>query len=720
MRSQGVLSMEDCQEMLVSSLYPTDRQRASHFLDVITTKGQRGYNAFLDCLDEHYPHVYKTVTGKEPSPRPHMPMSPSVFNFSEGFGTLLSEISNHNHQLQQDNNEKTYSLDKLQDENIDLANQNATYMEKLKNYQIVLKNYKQLEIDHRDLKDELLDLYISLHQTEKDKEKYKALSKQKSEKVHEYEEKLKRITNLLNSQRNSLERTSSKNEKLSQEKNQLQKEISHIKMEMEKVHRQSTISCASYTESIELDKDTMIEIYKQDKETALRDYEDVNSQLYEARQEIDSKDMKVDKLEAENKDLKFTIEMIQKDLSATERNYQLMWQELQISNRDANNALEQRNQSQAELQMIRKETEQRQFMLQEELMKYKGELHSNPQDNMVDGDGLSISPLMIAMSRKPVRGSYMSSSSGVSSGRDSLEITLGDTAETTKAVTLPRPAPPVSLKPRPSLPSKPKSSAIDDNDDIQPISRSRLYPIVQREDSTTKLEHDTFPQSEIPLSDTPAETKTDDGAVCKSGRQGFVDRPEIFSESMQARHGSQRKSREFYEAQDCMLDEMRKSVFDLDRSRTHKKHAKLGTYDDFLPLDYDDESEELARIMRTDRLTMKPYKPRESSPVETSNSRSASIKPPVTTKKPSTKKPSTEKQVPNGPPNGATMIGGIQPHGRHSSLPNNAIPSQNGCISALVSATVSPTVNSWHERSPRQISRKRLGARKSNSEDKPD
>ena len=48
-----------------------------HLLDVISTKGSRGYEVFLECLDEHYPHLYKDVTGTEPNPRPTVP-SPDV------------------------------------------------------------------------------------------------------------------------------------------------------------------------------------------------------------------------------------------------------------------------------------------------------------------------------------------------------------------------------------------------------------------------------------------------------------------------------------------------------------------------------------------------------------------------------------------------------------------------------------------------------------------
>lgn len=44
-------------------LYP------GRLLDILHTKGQRGYVVFLESLEFYYPELYKLVTGKEPTRR---------------------------------------------------------------------------------------------------------------------------------------------------------------------------------------------------------------------------------------------------------------------------------------------------------------------------------------------------------------------------------------------------------------------------------------------------------------------------------------------------------------------------------------------------------------------------------------------------------------------------------------------------------------------------
>jgi hypothetical protein len=38
-------------------------------LDILHTKGRRGYVVFLESLEFYYPELYKLVTGKEPTRR---------------------------------------------------------------------------------------------------------------------------------------------------------------------------------------------------------------------------------------------------------------------------------------------------------------------------------------------------------------------------------------------------------------------------------------------------------------------------------------------------------------------------------------------------------------------------------------------------------------------------------------------------------------------------
>lgn len=42
---------------------------AGRLLDILHTKGERGYVAFLESLEFYYPELYKLVTGNEPTRR---------------------------------------------------------------------------------------------------------------------------------------------------------------------------------------------------------------------------------------------------------------------------------------------------------------------------------------------------------------------------------------------------------------------------------------------------------------------------------------------------------------------------------------------------------------------------------------------------------------------------------------------------------------------------
>lgn len=59
--------------VLASAAHSADVSLLSLFLgrllDILHTKGQRGYVVFLESLEFYYPELYKLVTGKEPTRR---------------------------------------------------------------------------------------------------------------------------------------------------------------------------------------------------------------------------------------------------------------------------------------------------------------------------------------------------------------------------------------------------------------------------------------------------------------------------------------------------------------------------------------------------------------------------------------------------------------------------------------------------------------------------
>uniref|UniRef100_A0A8B9I3L8 Caspase recruitment domain-containing protein 11 n=1 Tax=Anser brachyrhynchus TaxID=132585 RepID=A0A8B9I3L8_9AVES len=69
LRQCKVIDEQDEDEVLNSLMLPSKINRAGRLLDILHTKGQRGYVVFLESLEFYYPELYKLVTGKEPTRR---------------------------------------------------------------------------------------------------------------------------------------------------------------------------------------------------------------------------------------------------------------------------------------------------------------------------------------------------------------------------------------------------------------------------------------------------------------------------------------------------------------------------------------------------------------------------------------------------------------------------------------------------------------------------
>ncbi|XP_053326679.1 caspase recruitment domain-containing protein 11 [Spea bombifrons] len=69
LRQCKVIDEQDEEEVLNLHLFPTRVTRSGRLLDILHTKGQRGYIVFLESLEFYYPELYKLVTGKEPTRR---------------------------------------------------------------------------------------------------------------------------------------------------------------------------------------------------------------------------------------------------------------------------------------------------------------------------------------------------------------------------------------------------------------------------------------------------------------------------------------------------------------------------------------------------------------------------------------------------------------------------------------------------------------------------
>ncbi|KAM3917037.1 caspase recruitment domain-containing protein 11 [Leptodactylus fuscus] len=95
LRQCKVIDEQDEEEVLNSMLLLSRTTRSGRLLDILHTKGQRGYIVFLESLEFYYPELYKLVTGKEPTRRF------STIVVEEGHEALTQFLMNEVIKLQQ-------------------------------------------------------------------------------------------------------------------------------------------------------------------------------------------------------------------------------------------------------------------------------------------------------------------------------------------------------------------------------------------------------------------------------------------------------------------------------------------------------------------------------------------------------------------------------------------------------------------------------------------
>ncbi|XP_051898917.1 caspase recruitment domain-containing protein 11-like isoform X2 [Pristis pectinata] len=108
LRQCKVIDEEDEDEILHSHLLTSRRTRAGRLLDILRSRGNRGYEAFLDSLELYYAELYKLITGKEPT------RCCSVLVVEEGYEGLTHFLMNEAVKVQKQLKDRDVEIQKLQ------------------------------------------------------------------------------------------------------------------------------------------------------------------------------------------------------------------------------------------------------------------------------------------------------------------------------------------------------------------------------------------------------------------------------------------------------------------------------------------------------------------------------------------------------------------------------------------------------------------------------
>lgn len=150
LRQCKCLDEQDEDEILNSMLLVSKANRTSRLLDILHTKGERGYVAFLESLELYYPELYKLVTGKDPTRRF------STIVVEEGQEGLTQFLMNEVMKLQQQSKVKTLQQVELSRKNCTLEDEHKKLRLANQELQAFQQRYNKLREERNTYSDELL------------------------------------------------------------------------------------------------------------------------------------------------------------------------------------------------------------------------------------------------------------------------------------------------------------------------------------------------------------------------------------------------------------------------------------------------------------------------------------------------------------------------------------------------------------------------------------
>uniref|UniRef100_H3CEC5 Caspase recruitment domain family, member 11 n=1 Tax=Tetraodon nigroviridis TaxID=99883 RepID=H3CEC5_TETNG len=314
LRQCKVLDEQDEDEILNSILLVSKANRTSRLLDILHTKGERGYVAFLESLEFYYPDLYKLVTGNEPTRRF------STIVVEEGHEGLTQFLMNEVMKLQQQ-----FKLKTLQ--HVELSRQNCTLEdEKVKTRISILKfffcnvsvRYNKLREERNTYSDELLRVKDENYKLAM---RYATLSEEKNMAVmrsRDLQLEIDQLKHRLNKleEECKMERRQSlklKNDIENRPKREqifeLERENEMLKIKLQELQSIIQVVPASLPAS---DK-TLVDILEHDKQEALEDRQDLVKRLYNLHEEVRQAEELRDKYLEEKEELELKSSTLEKD-----------------------------------------------------------------------------------------------------------------------------------------------------------------------------------------------------------------------------------------------------------------------------------------------------------------------------------------------------------------------------------------------------------------------
>uniref|UniRef100_A0A8C1Q4I9 Caspase recruitment domain family, member 11 n=1 Tax=Cyprinus carpio TaxID=7962 RepID=A0A8C1Q4I9_CYPCA len=343
LRQCKVIDEQDEDEVLNSRLLESKVNRAGRLLDILHTKGERGYVVFLESLELYYPDLYKLVTGKEPTRRC------STIIVEEGQEGLIQFLMNEVIKLQQQSKAKEVQrvdimtkCRTLEDEHkkLRLANQELyTFQERYNKMKEERNNYND---ELMKVKDDNYQLAMRYAQLSEEKNMAVMRSRDLQLEIDQLKHKLNKVEEECKMERRqSLKlKNDIENRPRKEQIFELERENEVLKIKLQEL--QSIIQPGPLPDS---DK-AILDILEHDRQEALEDRQELVNRLYNLHEEVRQAEELRDKYLEEKEDLELKCSTLVKDCEMYKNRMNTVMVQLEEVERERDQAFKSRDDAQ--------------------------------------------------------------------------------------------------------------------------------------------------------------------------------------------------------------------------------------------------------------------------------------------------------------------------------------------------------------------------------------
>ncbi|KAI4551855.1 hypothetical protein MJT46_018107 [Ovis ammon polii x Ovis aries] len=347
LRQCKVIDEQDEDEVLNAPMLPSKINRAGRLLDILHTKGQRGYVVFLESLEFYYPELYKLVTGKEPTRRF------STIVVEEGHEGLTHFLMNEVIKLQQQMKAKDLQRCELLAKSRQLEDEKKQLTLTRVELLTFQERYYKMKEERDSYNDELVkvkdDNYnLAMRYAQLSEEKNMAVMRsrdlqleidQLKHRLNKMEEECKLERNQSLKLKNDIENRPKKEQVL-----ELERENEMLKTKIQEL--QSIIQAGK--RSLPDSDKAILDILEHDRKEALEDRQELVNKIYNLQEEVRQAEELRDKYLEEKEDLELKCSTLGKDCEMFKHRMNTVMLQLEEVERERDQAFHSRDEAQTQ------------------------------------------------------------------------------------------------------------------------------------------------------------------------------------------------------------------------------------------------------------------------------------------------------------------------------------------------------------------------------------